>query len=211
MQPMPIYVAILGDPSKGLFSRTYPETIHVEFYDDWDSWLQSGAGLFIDTRFEYSPQRIEALEGLLPATVMVNCVEYTCSELHGFVRYNGWTGFEQTGLLECCTDEDQLPAVVKEFADLAGLKLMEVPDQPGLVRARIVCSIINEAYHALGEGVSSAGDIDIAMKLGTNYPFGPFEWAGLIGHGRVISLLHQLTAIHERYQPAPSLLTQSHS
>ncbi len=37
--------------------------------------------------------------------------------------------------------------------------------------------IINEAYFTAAEGHRFAEDIDISMKLDTNYPFGPFEWS----------------------------------
>ena len=41
--------------------------------------------------------------------------------------------------------------------------------------------IINEAFLALQEGVSTKEEINTAMKLGTNYPLGPFEWVEKIG------------------------------
>lgn len=66
--------------------------------------------------------------------------------------------------------------------------------------------IINEAYFTLGESVSSENEIDIAMKLGTNYPYGPFEWARLIGLRNIHSLLEKLTQEDIRYLPAPRLL-----
>ena len=49
------------------------------------------------------------------------------------------------------------------------------PDIPGFISARVVSMIINEAYFALEEEVSSKEEIDTAMKLGTNYPYGPFD------------------------------------
>ena len=52
--------------------------------------------------------------------------------------------------------------------------------------------IINEAFIALREGVSTKEEINTAMKLGTNYPYGPFEWAGKIGIERVNALLDKL-------------------
>jgi 3-hydroxybutyryl-CoA dehydrogenase len=77
-----------------------------------------------------------------------------------------------------------------------------VKDQTGLVSARIICMIINEAYCAVEEDTASRSDIDIAMKLGTNYPYGPFEWAQRIGTKNVCKLLD---AVHSetgdvRYQ-----------
>ena len=65
--------------------------------------------------------------------------------------------------------------------------------------------IINEAFFALGEDISSKTEIDIAMKLGTNYPFGPFEWADLIGLDKIAQLLDACYLKDERYAIAPAL------
>jgi len=64
-----------------------------------------------------------------------------------------------------------------------------VEDRVGLVTPRVICMIINEAYITCEEGIATREDIDLAMKLGTNYPFGPFEWAERIGIPQVINLL----------------------
>jgi 3-hydroxybutyryl-CoA dehydrogenase len=69
--------------------------------------------------------------------------------------------------------------------------------------------IINEAYFAWGDEVSSKTDIDTAMKLGTNYPFGPFEWANRIGIENVygtLAAMYQDTQ-EERYKICPLLKT----
>jgi 3-hydroxybutyryl-CoA dehydrogenase len=71
---------------------------------------------------------------------------------------------------------------------------------------RIELAIINEAYLAAGDGVSDAGDIDRAMKLGANHPYGPFERAGALGLRAVIDGLAAYEAtIGERYRVAPLL------
>ena len=57
--------------------------------------------------------------------------------------------------------------------------------------ARVLVSIINEALWAKCEGVASEQDIDTAMKLGTNYPKGPFEWVELVGMDKVLELLDE--------------------
>ncbi len=61
-------------------------------------------------------------------------------------------------------------------------------DEPGFVSARIVSMIINEAYFTLEAGTSTKEEIDIAMKLGTGYPFGPFEWGEMIGLSRIAGI-----------------------
>ncbi len=94
-----------------------------------------------------------------------------------------------------------------EFFRSVGLESAIVPDGPGLVLPRILCMIINEAAFALMEGVASAEDIDTAMKLGTNYPLGPLEWADRIGLDQVLGVLDGLQAEfgEDRYRAAPVL------
>jgi 3-hydroxybutyryl-CoA dehydrogenase len=57
----------------------------------------------------------------------------------------------------------------------------------------------------LGEHVSSKEEIDIAMKLGANYPRGPFEWASIIGLKNIYTLLKALEKLNNLYKPAPAL------
>ncbi len=64
-----------------------------------------------------------------------------------------------------------------------------VEDRVGLVTPRVICMIINEAYYTVEEETATREDIDLAMKLGTNYPLGPFEWCQKIGVQDVYELL----------------------
>jgi 3-hydroxybutyryl-CoA dehydrogenase len=75
-----------------------------------------------------------------------------------------------------------------------------VPDVPGFITARVIAMIVNEAWFALEEGISTKEDIDIAMRLGTNYPYGPFEWGNQIGLENVYALLGKLSKISKRYR-----------
>jgi 3-hydroxybutyryl-CoA dehydrogenase len=67
--------------------------------------------------------------------------------------------------------------------------------------------IINEAYYAAQDGIASREDIDKAMRLGTNYPHGPFEWAERIGLSAVYQLIESLyrDTHDERYKVCPLL------
>ncbi len=80
-------------------------------------------------------------------------------------------------------------------------------DDAGLVLARVLCMIVNEAACMVMEGVASARDIDTAMKLGTNYPRGPLEWADLMGIDFVYATLLGVQAEQgeDRYRPCPLL------
>lgn len=88
-----------------------------------------------------------------------------------------------------------------------GLETAVVTDGPGLVRARIVCCLINEAASALMEGIATAADIDKAMQLGTNYPHGPLAWADQIGLDTVLGVMTGLFTEwgEDRYRPSPLL------
>ncbi|MBL0145641.1 MAG: hypothetical protein IPP48_07655 [Chitinophagaceae bacterium] len=55
------------------------------------------------------------------------------------------------------------------------------------------------------DDVSTKNEIDIAMKLGTNYPYGPFEWADKIGKQNIYTLLKNLSKTESRYTPSAQL------
>ena len=82
-------------------------------------------------------------------------------------------------------DEKKLLEVCRRL----NTKFAVIKDQVGLITPRVICMIINEAYFAIQENIASRGDIDLAMKLGTNYPFGPFEWCERIGKKNIVRLL----------------------
>ena len=88
-----------------------------------------------------------------------------------------------------------------------GQEPLLVGDGPGLVRARTVCCLINEAVSLLMEGVATAADIDKAMRLGTNYPHGPLAWADQIGLDAVLGVMTGLFQEwgDDRYRPSPLL------
>ena len=137
--------------------------------------------------------------------IFINEVTKTLKELKcpgNVVRINGWQGFltrsdwEVTG-----TITESMMAIFQAL----NKKFIVVPDAPGFISARILALIINEAWFALGENVSTKNDIDIAMKLGTNYPLGPFEWGEKIGEKNIFELLIKLSETNKKYLPAPLL------
>ncbi|MGI8845105.1 MAG: 3-hydroxyacyl-CoA dehydrogenase NAD-binding domain-containing protein [Thermoleophilaceae bacterium] len=88
-----------------------------------------------------------------------------------------------------------------------GLATEWVGDAPGLVLRRTVCQLVNEASFAIGEGVATAGDVDIGLTLGLNHPRGPVEWSEVIGPALVLETVDALWAERheERYRAAPLL------
>lgn len=88
-----------------------------------------------------------------------------------------------------------------------GLQVIELRDVPGLIVARTIAMLINEACDAVYQGVCDEQGADIAMKLATNYPAGPFEWLNVIGVDYTVNLLNNLFAAYrsERYRVSPLL------
>jgi 3-hydroxybutyryl-CoA dehydrogenase len=91
-----------------------------------------------------------------------------------------------------------------------GVAPQAVADSPGLVVARTVAMLVNEAADAALQGVCTPDGADAAMKLGVNYPAGPFEWLAGWGAAEVVALLDALDAHYrgERYRVSPWLRRQ---
>lgn len=119
-------------------------------------------------------------------------------------RFCAWPGFWQRKRWEIVPH----PANTIDFPALLvkiGIETSSVSDIPGLIAPRILSTLINEAAYTLADGIASASDIDTAMKLGTNYPKGPVEWAIQIGLTEIIKVLSQMALTHPQYAPHPML------
>jgi 3-hydroxybutyryl-CoA dehydrogenase len=94
------------------------------------------------------------------------------------------------------------------FMQATGMAVSLVRPVAGLVVARTVAMLVNEAADLVARGEASSADVDTAMRLGTGYPLGPLEWGDRIGPLCVLAVLH---ALHDaeptgRYRPSPLLV-----
>ncbi|MGW6455231.1 3-hydroxyacyl-CoA dehydrogenase [Streptomyces sp. NPDC055078] len=76
-----------------------------------------------------------------------------------------------------------------------GKQVSVIGDAPGMIVARTVAMLIDIAADAAAKGVATEDDIDTAMRLGVNYPLGPFEWNRRLPRSWAHDLLEDL---HER-------------
>lgn len=160
----------------------------IIWVDTVERFLDCPADVFIDLLFE--KEHLSILQSLLPKLIIINSVERTVAEINSsFVRINGWPTFLKAGIIEASSLDNSYRNESEEAFSLFNKKLEWLPDEIGFVTPRVICMIINEAFIALKEGVSTKEEIDTAMKLGTNYPYGPFEWAEKIGIEKIRSLL----------------------
>ncbi|MEO0317071.1 MAG: hypothetical protein RL404_748 [Pseudomonadota bacterium] len=103
------------------------------------------------------------------------------------------------------TDDDRRQVEATLIA--CGLQPVVLRDVPGLLVARTVAMLVNEASDAVWQGVCSEEAADLAMTLGVNYPMGPFAWLKQIGAQRVAGILDHLFDAYrnERYRVSPKL------
>ena len=105
------------------------------------------------------------------------------------------------------TDADTVDAI-KAVGESLNKTIVEVKDSPGFVVNRILIPMINEAIFVLSEGISTAQEIDNAMKAGANHPIGPLALADLIGLDVTLSIMEVLYEGFKdsKYRPAPLLV-----
>lgn len=141
------------------------------------------------------------LRSLLSLQENLKSVDFPC------FGFNGLPTFFNNPLMEVsCLNNEQLD-LMKSLLDKIGAEYRIVEDRPGMVTPRIIAMIINEAFYTVMEGTATKEDIDKAMKLGTNYPYGPFEWAEKIGINQIKIMLEEIYShTHDdRYKACPLL------
>ncbi len=133
------------------------------------------------------------------------------SRLTGISCYRGFSEMKAIELARSPFTSDESFNAVSEVFKSTGKEVILSPDRVGMIALRIICMIINEAYLVLQEGTSNREDIDTAMKLGTNYPFGPIEWSEKLGIDLVYNILFSMLKEfgEDRYRITP-LLKEKH-
>jgi len=106
------------------------------------------------------------------------------------------------------------PATTPDWRDAAhglfgadGVPVTVIRDSAGLVAQRVVATIVNIACDIAQQRIATPADIDLAVRLGLNYPLPPLAWGDRLGARTVLTILERLHAFYgdPRYRPSPWL------
>lgn len=165
------------------------------------------ADCIIDLTIEDHPRDIDQYRSatipVLIGSVIFTLKEFAIDTKLPIARFNHWPTFVNRNCIEFAVADNHLEKFQQLFQTL-NINAFKTADEPGFVSARIISMIVNEAFLTKEEAVSTESEIDTAMKLGTSYPMGPFEWCNKIGADRITRLLQKLGEKDNRYQPASS-------
>ena len=204
-------IAILADDGlkEEWLDKEVTKAVEFIWVDSLSSLVMIEADAYFDLLFDGDPERTLRLKQLIRKPVFINAVQWTGRMIgQPFVRINAWPTLLRRPVVEVALTDPSQGMVVKNIFEALQWRYQLVPDTCGMVTSRVLAMIINEAWFTFGAGVSSKEEIDIAMKLGTNYPMGPFEWGTIIGLKKVYELLKELSRTDERYRVSPVLVKE---
>lgn len=189
-----------------LLAKNAASGLTLQWVGEDDVLASITADAYVDLLFNHD--FISADEFINNKPVFVHGVACTCRDIGrpNYYRLNAWNGFLQRSVIEVAAINDEAKPKADLVLKALGWQYVWAPDEPGLIAARILSMIINEAFYGLQDGISTPAEIDTAMQLGTSYPHGPFEWGRKIGLDSVYYLLKKLQQHYgSRYTPAALL------
>lgn len=190
-----------------------------EYFFETDQYFDTEIVGSMDVVFDFTadenPERCADYKDLTHLSVFVNAPKMSLARLaffHGsfsckLFGFNGLAGMFDREHLEVSLlnekDIDHLEEVCRKLQT----SFQMVEDRTGMVTPRIICMIINEAFYTVQEKTATRADINLGMKLGTNYPLGPFEFCDRIGITDVYEVLEAIyeDTKDERYKVCPLL------
>ncbi|MEV0740945.1 3-hydroxyacyl-CoA dehydrogenase [Streptomyces sp. NPDC050549] len=138
----------------------------------------------------------------------------TSVEFRDVVYFDLALDYRRAGRIALSSSQDTASGTISEAIGLfqaLGKDVSLIGDAPGMIVARTVARIVDLAHDAVAKGVATEEDIDTAMRLGVNYPLGPFEWSRRLGRSWAYDLLDDLHLRDPSGRYAPSLALYRHA
>ncbi|MDT7842717.1 3-hydroxyacyl-CoA dehydrogenase [Streptomyces justiciae] len=138
----------------------------------------------------------------------------TSVEFRDVVYFDLALDYRRATRIALSASQDTAPQTLAEAIGLfqaLGKDVSVIGDVPGMIVARTVARIVDLAHDAVAKGVATEEDIDTAMRLGVNYPLGPFEWSRRLGRNWAYALLDDLHLRDPSGRYAPSLALYRHA
>jgi 3-hydroxybutyryl-CoA dehydrogenase len=195
-KPLPSKVKVIlhGDQPLITYFSEQLESINLKFeFDEESDW--SG--------ISYNQIEIRITDGLMATEMDHNAVLLDQSFAPFAGMHLAWT--------HSTTASKELMKSVENFLINLGIQPIKVIDSPGLIVARTIAMLINEACDAVNQGVCTEDAVNQAMRLGVNYPQGPFDWLEQWSAADVAFLLDSMDDFYrgERYRVSPMLRRKS--
>jgi 3-hydroxybutyryl-CoA dehydrogenase len=138
----------------------------------------------------------------------------TSVEFRDVVYFDLALDYRRATRIALSASQDTSPQTLAEATGLfqaLGKQVSVIGDVPGMIVARTVARIVDLAHDAVAKGVATEEDVDTAMRLGVNYPLGPFEWSRRLGRNWAYALLDDLHLRDPSGRYAPSLALYRHA
>jgi 3-hydroxybutyryl-CoA dehydrogenase len=127
-----------------------------------------------------------------PETIIVSntsslCVTELAAKTKRPDRFGGLHFFNPVPLMKlvevirALTTSDETYRTLYAFAQSLGKEPITAPDKPGFIVNRLLVPYLLDAIRAHEHGLGTVEDIDKGMKLGCNYPMGPFTLLDYVG------------------------------
>ena len=187
-------VAAMGDCELVIEAATEREAIKRQIFADVSKVLRADAVLASNT-----------------SSIPITRLAQAAPDAARFIGVHFFNPVPVMGLIEIIrglATSDETVATIETYARQLGKQVVRANDAPGFIVNRVLMPMLNEACFALGEGVATIADIDLACQLGLNHPMGPLTLADFIGLDTCLEITRVLFegTGDPKFRPAPLLI-----
>lgn len=115
-----------------------------------------------------------------------------CDRGPGWVTFDLCLDWSAEGAIALTSPDPAALVKAAGFFQSLGKTVVAVNDLPGMLIARTVCMLINEACDTVLSGVAGEAEVDLAMQKGLNFPGAPFQWLRSLGPAYVENFLDNM-------------------